>query len=306
MSLDIVTRYSKAELPFAIAFHSHYSRSGVNSLHYIISDEKDAGLVSSELRKLLEGAGFDNYRIFLIPADPNRALMSFDLGEVKSEYFLSVDMDEYINDKHLANTITRLVDSSPQGYINIKWLISCSDFNSKSRSKAFTSNIGKVAAKTDLVLRISGPHSVRLKGGDVSLMRDKADGIEIVHYWARSFDDILLKCIFQRFKNRKLAGEKQLHRPRRHGLPMRLKMLAYMKKADAPLMSDDMITVLSQDSLANDTARQILGDKAYSSLVLQYKKYKRQISKEEATMLCKSMGPLRLAEWIENNEAPKA
>jgi len=302
MPFDIITRYSLAELPFSLAFHNHYSDRGANKIFYIVSDPVNCDSVANKLHCILSCAGHKNYRILQIAAEPNRALMRFELESLESEYFLSIDMDEYISELDLGQVMKDLIISSKTGYINIGWTISCSDFKTSTRKASFRSRISKVAAKTELVQRIAGPHSLRMKDGTLTSMKEKTSRLHLIHYWSRSFDDILLKCLFQRFRNLKYSGHEQLMKPKSFGLPNRLKLLSYMKRCTQTVSHPDFVSQFGDDRLAHRICIENLGDRPYLRLKRLYKRYKQSIPRDESTSLCLKLGPLALADWIQQQE----
>lgn len=295
--VEVLTRNSSAELPYACAFHAHYRTLGVHRILYIISDPEHFSSTASTLQETLAAAGHANGIVVPVFAGPNRALRLFDLSLLEAPYLLSIDMDEYINFQGSESSLPALIESTSQGCMRIKWDISCCDFDNQSRRAAYPSPIFKMAARTRSIMGISGPHAF-LMAGDLPSKDERTNTIKLIHYWARSFDDILLKCLFQRFKASKSTLPGQLTSPASHGLPTRLKLLALMEQCRKTLTIPDLLTGHAQEELAHQMVLSKLGEEAWRELVRFYLHYKHSISTAEATSLCKRSSPMALARHL--------
>merc|ERR1712125_246429 len=109
-------------------------------------------------------------------------------------------------------------------------------------------------------LRRLGIHRPYLKGGGGKPARQITSGVA-VHFWGRSFKDVLLKVVGQKIGNSKTSNKEELMQLTAEGdIPNRLKLMAFFcrQPRTIPLKAKSRCTLLEIDETKED---ELLGRK---------------------------------------------
>jgi hypothetical protein len=267
------------ELPYIRRFIEHGLSIGIDEFFFVFPSQEHRAQILSTLapfgsccRFIFETAG----------RNVNKALQ-VDITKITTDYVISIDVDEFL---YLDGgvTIGQWLQERQINACVMPWVMSPRDFRIPSGPlTGFLGHIGKRLARTSLVKGIAGPHAFE---ADPALRFCRDDHLHLVHYWGRSFEDIVIKCIYQMLPGRKRSslGEMQaLLKTRR--LPERLRVLASLTrhKHDIELRHDnhplcdeelerELLAVASPDFLAEleSTYREYRESLDYSGHVATY------------------------------------
>ena len=227
--IQLITRYCSQEKPYAYAFFDHYKSNGLELVHVITQNEKDA----SEAREFCKTVGLDINSI-VQPSEltPNGALKRFNKENLKSDIplTLSLDMDEYIYSKSsesLAYRARRKMSETGKPSINIFWKMKISDSVSGEFSypQMFRGHAYKQLVDTNTLKQ--SPREIDMH----CLLLHKSPSlkdVDLVHYCSRSLEDSLLKAFMSNLTNFKARDKNNLASKINDGkIPNKLIMLAF-------------------------------------------------------------------------------
>ena len=243
---QILTRYYQAEAPYWMSFVNHYESCGVTMINVCVqSDEDRKSVLSFNYSENI------NLNVFLLDehSPPNTALRKFNFRTISHlrKYTLLADCDEFLCSQNNNNVeIDGFFEPPKVSCLEVQWLMDVNYFdspNSKNSPRcgfwgrgckpiALSNSIS--AIETDHIFRISD--RVRSNHLELTGMKNNLSmsGIVLVHAWARSFKDCLIKMLYSKFKDNKTVDQKLALAKLRSGhLPNRLKMLALLKMQES-------------------------------------------------------------------------
>ena len=280
-SIGIITRVCKSELPYLSAFVDHHLNCGVTHLYFLLQDRS----INDRILKMLHAfKGF--YSIFLVnpKVSPNTALENFDIKLTNTDYLLLADVDEYfysVNDLNISDAIESL---DKPDYVYMSWIMAPSDFNDTTRTQGFLGHTGKAIARRTYINKVLNPHTFLMnqfsapgskplkiyKGKDFN-----TSDIYLVHYWGRSFSDILLKCIYHEHMGIKTSSVDELKNAGKSGsLPQRLKFLAVLNLHKRFITLPDFILNKVDHNLENELITAFIHKDEIEAIKKAYEIYK--------------------------------
>jgi len=243
---QVLTRYYQAEEPYWMSFVKHYESCGVTMINVCVQSDEDRKAILS-----FNYSPNTNLNIFLLDehSPPDIALTKFNFRAISHlrKYTLLADCDEFLASRtHNSLVLDQFFEHPKVSSLQVQWLMDVNYFGSSiSRNPsrygfwgrgfkpiALTNSIS--AIKTDHIFSIND--RIRSNQFDITGMQNNLSmsGIVLVHAWARSFKDCLIKMLYSKFKDQKTNDqESSLAKLRSGQLPNRLKMLALLKMQES-------------------------------------------------------------------------
>ena len=238
ITVCVVSRIYIGELPYIHAFIKHYLNIGFDTIYLIITNPTEENIIKKY-------ANWPTNIIFIHSNLNSEDRITMDsmnhvLQNIKETYILHIDIDEFLEIYPLC-TIKDVIHESNTEKIHFNWAITVFDNISgtlrgakgmTNRNKPF-----KTLCKRDIIHKFTG------NGHDFETTTQTTGMISkyhLIHYWGRSFDDILIKIIYGNgLKNAKSSSLEELNNAMLvdsiHSMPVRLKMLALLSKMEKPI-----------------------------------------------------------------------
>ena len=171
-------------------------------------------------------------KFYLLPGDlePNDALRCLNVREISAdaEYLVTLYCDEYF---YAYDRSIKISDVLSLYYVyDFQWILRPVVAPGDEKMPGFLSKAKKQLALSRDVVKVN-PHRFNFSGDQITSLRFGQGigcGIGIVHYWARSFEDALLKTLCCAHSNVNTADQAEALGLIASGrLPARLRMLAY-------------------------------------------------------------------------------
>ena len=226
--VQLVVRYCHIEAPYWMSFIHYYASIGVKKIHVCVQRR-------SELEEL---ESFDyplsiELKLHLLPdgLEPNDALRCLNIREIAAdaEYLATLDCDEYYYAYDRSIKVSDVL--SRYDVYGFQWILRPVVAPGDEKMPGFLSKAKKQLALSRDVVKIN-PHRFDFSADRIMSLRFGKGigcGIGIVHYWARSFEDALLKTLCCAHSDTKTADQAEALSLIASGrLPARLRMLAYM------------------------------------------------------------------------------
>lgn len=221
VTIACAIRINFIELPYIKCFLDHYLSIGI-SRFYI------ANTSPNEENKIVKYLSDYNKYIFLINIPENINLhkaYNFLLEHIEEKYTLIIDVDEFL-DIYPPNKIQNVINDK-YNYYKFKWLFYPNENDTVTKNGyAFIGTASKSMVLTKAIKSI-GDHDSILNNGIIKKI--KSNTPYLVHYWGRSFNDILLKSIYGKFNdNKKSSYDDIIQNISKNTIPPRLKLLALL------------------------------------------------------------------------------
>ena len=240
--VTLYVRYCYLEEPYWEAFINHYYSLGVRNINVIIQSKKD----------------IDSFHNFFYPKDlsinikrlnkdirPNDTFRKIDLRKEKknTKYLLVIDVDEFLYFLNPHLELDKIMGEN--SIIRIPWLMNPIS-NINSPNSGFYGTDFKSLGIYERVKRIQTCHRLKLKNDFLfplsisvsynsnTLIGDRdyytyRDGLVLIHNWARSLNDSLIKTLFSKIKNIKTHdSDSVISNLKRGNLTIRLRYLAFL------------------------------------------------------------------------------
>jgi hypothetical protein len=266
-TVGCLSRLYIGEIPYIRHFINHGLRVGIDTFYFVLPSTEHMDRIVEVLRPFR-----DHCELIVEQGGRNvNQSLKIDISLVKTDYLVSVDVDEFI----YLDTTKRLGEylrDSNLPTCNMKWIMSPRDFYPQvGPITGFMGHTGKRLAKTSLIQGIANPHAFETD----SALRFRPDpAIHLVHYWGRSFEDILIKCVYQNLPNRKRSSLSEMQTlMKTRQLPERLRVLASLTRheADVRLRHENHVLIdpdLEQELLA------VCGGDFLADIAAVYREYK--------------------------------
>lgn len=257
ISLGLIVRFYRGELPYVKAFLEHYIELGFDHIYVFIQDTSDYECFE---RKFSQYSQYTK----LIKCPNNVGArqgwrLSFNPKEINANYLLICDFDEYL---YLPSNINLKKFIKMLGWptsISIPWIMAPVDFEpANQRVNGYLGHTGKQLANVGIIKSIKSEHNFNIKLRKRNENRViNPPGIFLVHYWGRTFRDIIIKLIFQNLGDQKLCGLDQIFECLKNkSLPNRLKMLAGLcvqqRYMFFPNLLGDNVDLLQEDRIVSE------------------------------------------------------
>lgn len=252
----VVTRVYKPEMPYLRSFLRHYRSIGVRKF-YAFNNFYD------EHEKLLQIMGnftLDAEVTIVLRSLPNEAdadalINELGIDFVSEDWVIGVDVDEFWVLPDGIKTLPELVEARPATHYQVPWVIVPNGAIAGYRHHPYEGlpgHAGKWMARRTAMSKLTGqsmhepamiksPENVRLGASENQRWwtAPVADEVgNLVHFWGRSFQDMLLKQLVQRGMNRKaswVTGQLSAD----WALPTRLATLAFFESQRGPWVHVD-------------------------------------------------------------------
>lgn len=289
-SVCVVSRIIQSELPYIRSWLKHYESLGVQTFYLLTNQPGEAKTIRSFFKDLgyaqesdaLRDSGLSIFTPtnssngkadirFYIPAKVLGGNELFHargsasdiatrvLADIKEDFVVSVDIDEYWVMPNKVSTFAELVaaDGSAVDIYYASWMMIPNDhFDALTLPyPVFRGHEEKWMARTSK-LEEFGVHNPKVKSG-LSVIRKHGQG-DLMHFWARTFADPLLKGATQTGMGKGCEGS--LHTIgllKQDLLPQRLKLLAFLAvhpswqvSFQAPLVEVDQNLEMRYTSMA--------------------------------------------------------
>lgn len=243
---QLLTRYYQAEKPYWMSFVNHYESCGVTMINVCVQSEEDQKSVLS-----FSYSANINLNVFILDKHscPDSALKKFNFRAISHQrkYTLLADCDEFLTSQtNKQLTLDEFFDPPRISSLQVQWLMDINYFDSPNfenfRRYGFWGRGSKPIALSNSVLAINTVHHFRIddrvRSNQLKIRDMKANlsmsGVVLVHAWARSFKDCLIKLLYSKLKDEKTHDQNLALAKLRCGhLPNRLKMLALLKMQES-------------------------------------------------------------------------
>lgn len=290
----IISRISKSELPYLKRFVEHHKSSGFSYFYFIVQDP----LLKSEVKSILSFEHL-NIEIFIHPTNLSveNSLKHFNIKSIKSDYLLSIDIDEYFYDQE-----GRSIDKSMalMGYpevIFFPWILAPNDFSLQDRLQGFFGHTGKSMAMTKFIVNINTSHTFKFNNLNLRDRAINSKSVFLIHYWGRGFKDILLKCIYHKefySGDPKYVDDikKIIEQNNINSIPFRLKLLASLTRHKSNIAIPDLISNGINFEIENFLLHQQLLDTDFKKIKNLYLIYKEKLNYEKHVSIYPAIGTL--------------
>lgn len=261
--VQLLTRFCAIEQPYWLGFLQHYQRLGVRTVHVCVQHAEDQRL----LKRFAVPDGVRLHSHLISGAQGPEALLSgFRLERLNGTepFTLLVDVDERLERLNPSFSIERLAALHPQmGQFICPWLMAPQLQPQSEVTAGFWGHVGKPLARSARIAAVDSDHAFRMERrrhppGYGSLPVGSY-GLVIVHFWARSLRDCLLKTLLSRFRDAKSCDQGEALALIRAGeLPVRLRLLAYLDCQQRYLAVPDPLPALVDHELEERLLRACL------------------------------------------------
>ena len=280
---QIITRYCSIEKPYAKAFLNHYKNQGLSLLHVIVQSEVE----KDEIHYLCEENNIRaNITLYPEALSPDVARRQFQNKTLSPDLPLCmmVDMDEYIHvedEEELpwSESLVTWLEEHPNKCLQIKWHMNICDAPSEQRQplNGFKGHQGKQIALTKSITQDIATNGLFSDHKLIKREETVLKSSQLVHLWARSFQDSMLKVFFSRFKDFKTSDQiNATNIIKNDKLPNRLIILAFLACQSQSIKSPSFISQLNFDhNHARNLLREYISEDFTERCYLNYKKYLR-------------------------------
>lgn len=296
-TVGCVTRMSFIELPYIKCFLDHYFSIGINKI-YIVNTSIDK---EEEIKNYLSSYENKIYVENIESGTPINISQNQMLNKIQEKYTLMVDIDEFLN-INPPNKIQNIINPN-FGYYKFKWIMCPNDTNEPlvhdvvgfaghiHKSMTLTQNI-KFIKEHDMVLKTKLNKKGKKRKHKKKHKRKQKKKIflatNLIHYWSRTFSDILLKCYYGKLEDGKQSSPKSiLKNINEHTPPLRLRLLALLSKHEADISIEyyhlENIDFDMEKSIINDIDKDII-----IKLHEIYNKYKEVLDESYCLMYPKN------------------
>jgi DNA-dependent RNA polymerase auxiliary subunit epsilon len=277
------------EIPYIDAFIEHYFKIGIAKLYLVITNLADESCIKEYLKDTKYDIEFINSKL-----DETESItmdsMNYTLEYIKEKYLLHIDIDEFL-DIYPYNSINNLIEDINHDKIHFNWAITVldghCDTNLACRGMTHRNKPFKTLCKTAIIKNFTS------NGHDFETLISIA-GIKstnyLIHYWGRTFNDILIKIIYgDRFKNIKSGKLQELIDMIEYNsstfIPVRLKMMAMLSRLDKtiPLTRNYISGKINKDKETELIVSKLTGEQC-AQIYKRYTKFREDfdINKYEA------------------------
>lgn len=272
MQFAVLTKVSRAELPYLKTFYKHYCSIGVSKFYIVCSEKGDLDLISALTREL----NYFDVEIFIesLRNEGGRIgeYINHFKGRVDADYVLSIDIDELL---HLnGHSLEEVVNRIPSDYYILPWRMVVNDTRrvltpsryARSRSYKYMVRPALVSRYYTHWAETTDSLSIRRFG-------------RLYHYWGRSFEDILIKILYHsRISIKKRSGRIDLFECLERGeLPLRFKVFAFLSLMRTWKLQWDIRTFEFDSDLENELLLDVINRSEIEEIYRKYSAMKMKI-----------------------------
>ena len=228
--VQLLTRFCASEQPYWHAFVEHYRRMNVSGIHVCVQTDEDRDWLLADAAE----HGWSEIEVHRLDGSltPDAALRTFSLAPLKdlATYTLLLDCDEYLSFQQGDGALRDLLERYPHAQQwHLPWLMQPMLNAEDWQRGGFWGHVGKPVVRSAAMQGVARDHLFELGPGETfGTIPLGMFGVVLVHFWARSFRDCLIKVFNNRFVDAKSADQGQALALIRQGeLPVRLRLLAY-------------------------------------------------------------------------------
>ena len=266
-------------------FWNYYLKIGLSRFYIIISELKD----------------FERIKVFLKDYEPyleyslNKDLQiekCFDLTlkNLKEDYILNVDVDEFLEVAPHETIQDYIAATGCADKYTFGWLLNVNDDLSKN-TDAFEGKSAKQMCKRSLIKSIHN-HSITPLGKVIEAPRVNI----LIHYWGRTFDDMIIKCIYGAHKDRKTTSLERMNKDvSNNRIPNRFKMMAVLSRRIKTIHVQDYVTDKINYPLEAELAAPF---KQKEKLIELYKKYMENLDYDQHVAIYGDVNLIQLIDYL--------
>lgn len=267
-TVAVVSRIFIGDLPYTRSFLDYYKNIGADLIYLIITNKEE----EDQIKTYLTPSPFVKF-IVSDTRTINMPVLSLLLQNIQTEFILNVDIDEYLDIKNIKTILT---EEKADKY-HFFWNITVNDgFSEETKGfdARFSKKPFKTMCRTKNIKYWKDSHNCYTTSNTISI----ESKYKLIHYYGRSFNDIVIKCIYGKNYNNKqkiTAIEKivkSIHSPDVNDLPNRLKMLAIVSRI--PKRKDVMKNPIKIDYKLE---KELLENYDIESLFAKYIKFRKQL-----------------------------
>ena len=288
-TVAVISRIYIGEIPYIDMFVEHYFRFGITKMYLVITNLADEISIKDYLKHTKYDIEFVNSKL-----DENASIsmdsMNYILEYIKETYVLHIDVDEFL-DIYPYNSINDLIKDINHDKIHFNWAITVFDglceTNLGCRGMTHRNKPYKTLCKTAIIKNFTS------NGHDFETFTS-IDGVKsnnhLIHYWGRTFNDILIKIIYgDKFRNIKSGKLQELIEMIENNsskfIPVRLKMLAMLSRLDKTIpLTRNFISGKINNEKENELINSKLSKDQCLKIYERYTKFREEfdINKYEA------------------------
>lgn len=278
-SIAVLSRIYPGEIPYINSFLEYYVKIGIDKFYLINThyDNKD-----EIIDYLSKNNHFDKIKLYHLPKECKELIgcQSKYLQYIEEEYTLNIDIDEYLQIRNLKDFCITLKNQEREiDAISFIWYMNFNDSITDNSSleivtKKWTE--GKCLFKTKNITKIND----HMCYSDNKRLLVIQSNIMLLHLWSRSFNDVIIKTINQRFNDVKSSNlDTLLSSLENNNISKRLKILAYVKNIenDVKLTTKESILNINYEK-EKDLVFNSISKEAYNKLYKIYNLYRYHFS----------------------------
>jgi len=275
-SVGIVCRIYLGEIPYIFGFIDYYLRIGVKKFYLIICDKTEEKVIKDFLKP------YSKHIFYYVHRKPVKSIDrdGFEGFEnlIREDYILNVDVDEFLYLKFKGKqykTIQEFIIENPFDKYFFDWIMVVNDGCSSKNMGFVKKKMGKVMVKSSNGIKKIICHDVELEKTDI---REFYDDVFVIHYWGRTMEDIIIKCIFGKMPDKKRTSLEVMIEDINKGiLPVRFRLMALLSKAKKDIEIPNFV----YDKIRFDIESTLIEKfKHKNKLIDLYKKYLDKLNYE--------------------------
>ncbi len=223
----VVSRIFIGELPYVISYLDYYLSIGFSRFYLIINDKNEEAPIKNYLKK------YEKQITYFIPQkdikDLNYEGFRGCESLIQENYILNVDIDEFLylklEDKVYINIQDFIGEHQYEKY-KFDWLMVINDGISNKERGFVRPDVGKIMVKTSCGLARFKCHDIFTNKKNLKTFQGN---MYVLHYWGRTFNDIVIKCLYGKLPNNKTTNLDEMNLDvRKKRLPVRFKLMALL------------------------------------------------------------------------------
>jgi len=240
LSVAIISRIYCGEGPYLFVFIDYYLNIGISKFYFVICEKVEEDVLKLFLRKYEKYIHYFVHENGLEHMDKN----VFDGCEniVEEDYLLNVDIDEFMYLKYkdkFYDKIQDFIKENQYDKYHFDWIMVVNDGISKNTEGFVKKKMGKTMIKVKNGIEKITCHDFELKNKNIKIFYDE---MYIIHYWGRTFEDIIIKCLCGKLSDKKRTNLKEMvDEIYKKRLPVRFKMLALLSKVKKDIIVPNFI-----------------------------------------------------------------
>jgi len=193
-------------------------------------------------------------------------------------YTLLCDPDEFIHYSYSGISLAALLHELKAcgAQLHVPWCMAPLPA-AKGRLRGFFGHIGKPLAPSSLIRNIASDHCFSCAKGTNSLPIGPL-GVFLIHYWGRTFNDILIKDFCRLIQDGKSHGLSPSSIISSGTLTPRLKILAYLACQRRFLRVPDYVSGFVDECAEEELLRLVMTDHQRRKIQKLYQSYRRKIA----------------------------